>query len=304
MPRRFRQGVEVRDAWLNVLDTEPVQAVLCSDDSNPYTRIPLLLAGQRGLPSIACHHGALDGRYFFKRSYGSVIWAKGKMEQDYLVRSCGVPREKVEINAPALPANFTSPGPRESASGKSATFLPNILFISEAYDVAGGRPEDFYRDLVPPLADLALATKRELVVKLHPAENHRERSRLLKRMLSEEQRKILRVVSGPLTEEVLQSAWFGITVLSTVSIECAIRGIPCFLCKWLEFWPYGYIEQYIRFGVGIGLKDPAEIAKIPEYLQNLPSRADAIVNLWQAAAPERLHELLSTSHKTLTTAAR
>jgi hypothetical protein len=304
MPQRFRQGFEMRDAWLNVLDTEPVQAVLCSDDSNPYTRIPLLLARERGLPSIACHHGALDGRYFFKRSFGSVIWAKGKMEQDYLVRTCSVPREKVEINAPALPANFTSPNPRESPPLKTATFLPNILFISEAYDVAGGRPQEFYRDLVPPLADLALATKRKLIVKLHPAESPRERSRMLGRMLSDEQRKVLRVVSGPLTEEVLQSAWFGITVLSTVSIECAIRRIPCFLCKWLEFWPYGYIDQYIRFGVGIGLNEPAEIAKIPEYLQNFPPRADAMANLWQPAAPERLRELLTAPHKTLTTAVR
>jgi hypothetical protein len=39
-PRRFRHGLEVRDAWLNVLDHEPVQGVLCADDSNPYTRIP------------------------------------------------------------------------------------------------------------------------------------------------------------------------------------------------------------------------------------------------------------------------
>jgi hypothetical protein len=299
MPQRFRQGCEVRDAWLNVLDTEPVQAVLCSDDSNPYTRIPLLLARERGLPGIACHHGALDGRYFFKRSFGSVIWAKGKMEQDYLVRTCGVPRDKVEINAPALPANFTRADRRESEPGN---FLPNILFISEAYDVSGGRPEEFYRDLVPPLADLAMATKRQLIVKLHPAESHRERSRMLNRMLTKEQEKVLRVISGPLTEEILQSAWFGISVLSTVSIECAIRGIPCFLCKWLEFWPYGYIDQYIRFGVGIGLKEPAEIARIPEYLQNLPPRSDVMANLWQSAAPECLRELLTTSRATLSTA--
>jgi hypothetical protein len=52
-PRRFRHGLEVRDAWRNVLDTEPVQAVLCADDSNPYTRIPLLLARARGLTNIA-----------------------------------------------------------------------------------------------------------------------------------------------------------------------------------------------------------------------------------------------------------
>ncbi len=64
------------------------------------------------------------------------------------------------------------------------------------------------------------------------------------------------LVSGPLTEDLLAKAWFGITILSTVATECAVRGIPCFLCKWLESWPYGYVEQFIRFGVGIGLNHP------------------------------------------------
>ena len=131
-PRRFRRGLEVRDAWRNVLDAEPVQAVLCADDSNPYTRIPLLLARARGLPNIACHHGALDGRYVFKRSYGDVIWAKGKMEEDYLVRKCGVPQEKVEIGAPALPVSGNGSG-----QSNRQDFRPFLLFISEAYDVRG-----------------------------------------------------------------------------------------------------------------------------------------------------------------------
>ena len=266
-----------------------MQAVLCADDSNPYTRIPLLLARERGLPNFACHHGALDSRYLFKRSYADVIWAKGKMEEDYLVRRCGVPREKVEIGAPALPANW-----RELEKSNPQTFRPYLLFISEACDVSGGRSEEFYRDILPPLADLALATGRKLIVKLHPVESERERTGLVARILSAEQRTATRIVSGPLTEDLLAKAWFGITILSTVAMECAIRGIPCFLCKWLEFWPYGYVEQFIRFGVGIGLNDPAEIGRIPEYLQQHPVNAEGVrENCWQPAAAGRLRELLS-----------
>jgi hypothetical protein len=298
-PRRFRHGLEVRDAWRNVLDTEPVQAVLCADDSNPFTRIPLLLARARGLVNIACHHGALDGRYVFKRSYGDVIWAKGKMEEDYLVRWCGVPQERVEIGAPALPRNWNR---RERSSPEE--FRPYLLFLSEACDVSVGRPEEFYRDMLPPLADLALATGRQLVVKLHPAESERERAGMLARILSAEQRSATRIESGPLTEDLLAKAWFGITILSTVAMECAIRGIPCFLCTWLEFWPYGYVEQFIRFGVGIGLNDPSEIDKIPEYLQRYPVSAEVGENCWQPAAAGRLLELLSASGKASTGAMR
>jgi hypothetical protein len=298
-PRRFRRGFEVRDAWRNVLDAEPIQAVLCADDSNPYTRIPLLLARARGLPNVACHHGALDGRYVFKRSYGDVIWAKGKLEEDYLVRRCGVPQEKVEIGAPELPVNWNGSGQLNHQD-----FKPYLLFFSEASDVSGGRPEEFYRDILPPLADLALATGRELIVKLHPAESERERARVLARILSAEQRAVTRIVSGPLTEDLLAQAWFGITILSTVSMECAIRSIPCFLCKWLEFWPYGYVDQFIRFGVGIGLNTPSEIERIPQYLQQRTVSTDMSENYWQPVAAGRLRQLLDASGKACTTAAR
>jgi hypothetical protein len=291
-PRRFQNALDVRDAWCNVLDAEPARAVLCADDSNPYTRIPLLLARGRGLPNIACHHGALDGRYVFKRTHADVVWAKGKMEQDYLVRQCGVPQEKVEIGAPAMPASWNGTGQSDRQE-----FRPYVLFISEASDVSGGRPEEFYRDVLPPLADLALASGRELIVKLHPAESQRQRADTVARILSTEQKSVTRIVTGPLTEDLLAKAWFGITVLSTVAIECAIRGIPCFLCKWLEFWPYGYVEQFIRFGAGIGLNDPGEIGKIPDYLEQNPVVADVRENCWQAAAASRLRELLTSPRK-------
>jgi hypothetical protein len=296
-PRRFRHGIEVRDAWRNVLDTEPVQGVICGDDSNPYTRIPLLLAQARGLPDIACQHGALDGRYLFKRTYGDVVWVRGKMEEDYLVRRCGVPQERVEIGAPALPATWS-----ESQQSNRSSFRPYLLFISEAFDVTGGRAEEFYRDILPPLADLALASGRELIVKLHPGESKRERAGMMARMLSAKQKSVTRMVTGPLTEDLFAKAWFGITILSTVAMECAVRGIPCFLCKWLETWPYGYVEQFIRFGVGIGLDSPREIEKIPQYMKEQAVRADVRENCWQPAAPSRLRELLSSSRKVCTTA--
>jgi hypothetical protein len=293
-PRKFRHGLEVRDAWRNVLDREPVQAVLCADDSNPYTRIPLLLAQARALPTVACHHGALDGRYLFKRSHADVIWAKGRMEQDYLVRVCGVPQEKVELGAPGLPVAWR---------GEHRESKPYVVFFSELYEVVGGRAEEFYRDVLPPLASIARATGRELVVKLHPAESKRERAHMLDRVLSPNQRRITRIVSGPLTEDLLANAWFGITVLSTVAMECAIRGIPCFVCRWLEYSRLGYAEQFIRFRVAIGLNSPCEIQTIPEFLNEHAIKATVREDCWQPAAEGRLHELMASFQKPCTAAA-
>jgi len=270
-----------------VLDAEPVQAVLCADDTNPYTHIPLLLAKQRGLPTVSCHHGALDGRYIFKRVHADVILAKGKMEEDYLLRVCGVAKERVEIGAPASPQTAMPKTEHRRHSPK-----PCIVFFSESYEVSGARGKDFYLDVLPPLATLALSERRELVVKLHPAESASERRRFVTQVLSPEQQTVTRVVSGPLQADLIERAWFAVTILSTVATECAVRGIPCFLCKWLESWPYGYIDQFARFGVGLPLDGPAEILDIPSRLGNYAIDPAIRESCWQPIEPSRFEALL------------
>lgn len=291
-PKLFRQGLAIRDAWRAVFDREPVKAVLCGDDSNPYTHIPLLLARNRGIPTLTCHHGALDGRQLIKRNYSDVILAKGKMEKDYLLRVCRLPPAEVEVGAPATP-----PTVRIASKTTGSGPPPFIVLFSEAYELSSGRAEEFYRDLLPPLAELAQNTHRKLIVKLHPFESRRERQRLVTKILSAEQQRVTTVVSGPLSEDLLQKTWFGITILSTVAVECAMRGIPCFLCGWLEYWPYGYIEQFSRFGVGHVLKSAAEISSIPEIVEHYSVNPELVRDLWQPIDPARLRELLSGDRK-------
>jgi len=288
-PRLLRQGLGIRDAWRGVLERETVQAVLCADDSNPYTHIPLLLGRGRGIPTIACHHGALDGRHLFKQNHADVILAKGRMEEDYLVRVCGVSRDVVEVGAPA----------RETSSPmvRRRTATSPIVFFSEAYEIAGGRGEEFYRELLPPLADLAAGAGRRLVVKLHPAESRREREQLVDKLLPPEQQRLTEIISGPLTEELLHGAWFGITIRSTVVMECALLGIPCFLCEWLEYGPYAYVEQFSGFGAGYGLKSSAEIGEVPRILEHWAAKPETVRDLWQAITPGRFRELISSREK-------
>jgi len=286
-PKRLLQGLEIRDAWRNVLDHEPVQSVICADDSNPYTHIPLLLAAQRGLPTIASHHGALDGRYFFKRSHADVVLAKGAMEKDYLVRLCGLPSDRVEIGAPLVAAHSEHQTQQTSANEKSA-----IIFFSEPHEMAGGRMKGFYRDILPRLADLALEKGRELIIKLHPSESVAERTCFVQEVLNSKQRRIARVIDGPLTQELLTNVWFGVAIMSTVVVECALQQIPCFMCTWLEAWPYGYCDQFSRFGVGIRLSEPAEICRIPSILQNYQVGGTVRENCWTPIEAQRLEELL------------
>jgi hypothetical protein len=286
-PTRLREGLVLRDAWLEVLESEMVTAVLCGDDSNPITHMPVLLARPRNIPTIVSHHGALDGRHLIKQNHADVILAKGKMEEDYLVRVCGVPSTSVEIGAPDIAPRSVPGDLVSSAQNKSS-----IVFFSESYEVLSGRTKEFYGDVLPRLANLSLKYGVRLMIKLHPAESRQERRSLVREVLSTRQMEVTTLIDGPLVDGLLDDTWFGVTVLSTTAVDCAKRGIPCFFCKWLEYWPYGYIDQFERFGVGRSLITPEEIDDIPRILETYSIAPEVHRNVWQPIAPERLRILL------------
>lgn len=275
----LREGLAIRDAWLRVFETEPIISVLCADDSNPYTHIPLLIGRHFNFPAIVCHHGALDGRYLFKTSHADIVLAKSRMEEDYLVNTCGVPRKKVVVGAPA------SKVPEPVAKRKTS-----IVFFSEPYEIGGGRGEEFYREVLPRLAEIAARSDCELVIKLHPIEIARERRRLVKTVVAPELAKLVRVVEGPLTEDLLQQTFFAVTVLSTAALDCTRRGIPVFRCAWLDHSNYGYTKQFSKFAVGVELGCADEIAKVPSMLRGLAPKGPS--DLWQPVEPDELQQLL------------
>jgi len=283
-PSRFAYGLAIRDAWLRVLSLEPVEAVLCCDDSNPATHIPMMLGQRRGLPAISCHHGALDGRYLMKTCHADVLLAKGAMELDYLVETCGVDSSVVEIGAPGAPEYLGS-----SRADKGDW----IIFFSEPYEMTAGRTEEIYRDVIPGLVDLAKRTEKTLVVKLHPSENLKDRQSLAANALTRDQSGTIQWLTGGIDPELLRRIWFGVTVQSSVAVECVVRGVPCFVCEWLDLWPYGYIGQYRKFGVALALRSPSDIGKIPDMLAEYrPSRKTA-ESCCEPITPERFDEILT-----------
>jgi len=282
-PRRFADGLAIRNAWLAVLDREPVESILCCDDSNPYTHIPLLLGQKRRLPTIICHHGALDGRYLIKITHADVVLAKSRKEQDYLVNTCGVHSSVVKIGAPIALDYLGSSRAQERDC---------IVFFSEPYETTAGRADEIYRDVIPGLADIARRSGKTLIVKLHPSENLRDRQSLADTVLTQEQRGAIQWIAGRFDPALLLRTWFGVTVQSSVVVECAVEGVPCFLCEWLDLWPYGYITQYKKFGVGIGLRSPEEIGSIPEMLETYRRDPRIVAGCWQAITPQRFEEIL------------
>ncbi len=293
----IRDGLSVRNAWREVLRREPVSGVLCGDDSNRYTLLPVLLAARRKIPTVDFHHGAFDGRYLLKDLPCEAYLAKNEMERDYLLRICGLPAERVVINAPGSQFAKASPAEQSSqpavqASPASAGKTSAILF-SEPYEVAGMRAEEVYRELLPALCRVARSQGRGVIVKLHPFESRASRSRMIREVLAPDDSQIVSVVDGPLTEALMAQAWFGITVESTSVMDCQQNGIPCFLCGWLTLWPFEYVPQYVRFGVGQLLHTVEEVAGIPARLADSHSRGTQS-RFAATSDPDLLRRLLSS----------
>jgi hypothetical protein len=271
-PSWIRNGLRGRDAWRAVLKYEPVQGVLCGDDTNLHTRLPVSLACHRKIPTVNFHHGAIDGRYSLKDLPSDLYLAKNEMERDYLLRVGRLPQDRVVVGAPAaMKRNFAG---RAQGLDKASA-----IFFSEPYEVGEMRTEEVYRETLPPLCRLARENGRDVILKMHPFESAAQRRRIVRDVLAADDAKVVSVIDGPLTPELMERAWFGITVESTTVIDCLQSGVCCFLCRWLATSPYGYAEQYARFGVGEALEYAQQIAQIPRRLDEFVQRSAPALNL-------------------------
>jgi hypothetical protein len=134
----------------------------------------------------------------------------------------------------------------------------------------------------------------KLVLKLHPFESPADRNLLGRALLSGEDFKQISIVDGPLSEQLLSSAWFGVTIESTTVLDCVAYGVPCFLTGWLRLSPFEYAQQYARFGVGEALHSVNEFPQIPARLANFTTRELKPECFWGIPDPQTLRNLLGT----------
>jgi hypothetical protein len=282
--RTLRVGVRIRDAWREVLDRERIGSVLGGDENNPYTRLPVLLAGSRGVRTVNCSHGALDVNLLLRGICSDTYLAKGEMEKDYMVEQCGVPEERIALGA--APVEFTL------ATGKSRAPGDQIVFFSEPYELYSGRTETLYRELLPGLCAIGRQYERKVVLKLHPFESVRARSRLVDRILTGDDRQLVEISTAAISEQLLRRVWFALTVESSVAVECALAGIPCFLCGWFDLDMYCYGRQYEKFGAARVLESPSAIPRIPEMLDLQRTGADFRNRFYQPITQMELDGIL------------
>jgi hypothetical protein len=283
----LEEGLRLREAWKELLDSEPITGVLCGDDLNYHTRLPLLLAQRRGLNAVYCSHGALDGGFLFKRPIADHYLVKGEMERDYLENVSAVSAEKIVVGAPGDGGRVSGENQRREA----------IAFFSQPYEIFGGRVDCIYREILPHVYSAAQRSGRKIVVKLHPFESKRARQKLLDSILPQAKLNEVEIVQGRSAEQVLANAWCGITVDSSVAVEGARRNIPFFLCGWLDFAGLGYLDQFARYGVAQVLNSPEELEQIPEKVADYQPDATNLNRLWQQADPGRVDEIMFGSRQ-------
>ena len=280
----LKSGLGVRDAWRQVFARETITAVLSADEYNPYTRLPPLLARSRKLPTIFCDHGALNMSFGFFPAVSDTYLLQGEMARDYSI-SCGLPADRIVVGAPALGTNSLQPMQRGDRDW--------IVFYSEQFELASSRAQILYGELLPELCALAEHTNRKVVIKLHPFESRRMRKKLVERVLSAEQRRLVEMREGPMTPDLFARAWCSITVESSVAVESTINRVPCFLCSWFDASWYGYGKQYAKFSAAYSLDSPQRIREIPQLLEQLHITEAIRHSLQTPISPDLLESVLS-----------
>jgi hypothetical protein len=259
--RMLRDGLRIRDAWREVLAKEPIESVLSGDENNEVTRLPVVLAKARGLRTVSCNHGALNLALAIRRQCSELFLASGDMERDYMVEWCGVSSNRVATGAPQNHFDLTSQ--------KKESTRDWIVFFSSIYENSSARTQVFYSEILPELCALASKTNRKVVVKLHPFESLRVRKTMVDKAVTGEQRNLIELRQGPMSSELLERAWFTITVNSSVAVESTMNGVPCFLCAWFDGDWHDYGKQMAKYCAGHPLSSPVEIRRIPERIDQI-----------------------------------
>jgi hypothetical protein len=245
-------GLALRDAWREVFTSENVVGCLSADEGNPATRLPLILAAQQGVPSVACHHGALDYGVALRRPSAGMHLVQSAMERDYALNVCRA--NDLQLIEGAIGRVTHTP-----ADQNERQLAPWLAFFTEPYEIDGGRAEEIYREVLPRLCQVARGTGRRVILKLHPFESAKMRQRQLAKVLAPADRAMVNVVSAPMTSELWQKVGCVVTIQSTVAVEASALGVPVFLLGWLAQPWTGYAAQFSRFGVGTMLHSPDEL---------------------------------------------
>jgi hypothetical protein len=208
------------------------------------------------------------------------------MAQDYMVEWCGLSASGLVVGAPQNAAGL-APEQRERRRDW-------IVFFSSPYEISSGRTQGFYSEILPELCALASKANCKVIVKLHPFESLQIRKAMIDRAVTGADRALIELRQGPMSDDLLERAWFTITVNSSVAVESTMNGVPCFLCAWFDADWSDYGKQLAKYSAGYPLSSPLEIRRIPEQLDHIEITDAARRALHSPISPASLDAILFT----------
>ena len=287
LPAFLRRGLILKAAWKKAFETLRPDSLFCGDENNSDMRLSTLVAKSLGIRTVSFHHGALDCSMYLKPLSSNFYLTRSLMEYDYLSNI-----DMLSTGALIKPNVCEISLHRREVLERSNEGL--IIFFSEPYECGEGRVDEIYRSILKPLLKIARSDHRRIIVKLHPFESVKQRTKLIRNIVTPEDLAMIQVIEGPLDSELLEQAWFVITLKSSVVIDCAEKNIPCFMCKWLDYFCNGYIDQFAKFGAGLLLNKQEEINDIPLFLLKYYQKKSAVLaNNFYAPDISKLKRLLA-----------
>lgn len=287
LPAFLRRGLILKEAWKKSFETLRPNSVFCGDENNFDMRLSVLIAKSLGIRTVSFHHGALDCSMYLKPLSSSFYLTRSLMEYDYLSKS------DMLFTRALIKPNIREISPlNRGMLDRSNENL--IIFFSEPYECGEGRVDEIYRSILKPLLKIAHSEHRRIIVKLHPFESLKQRIKVIHNIVKQEDLSMIQVIEGPLDSKLLEQVWFVITLKSSVVIDCAEKNIPCFMCKWLDYFCNGYIDQFAKFGAGYVLNKQKDINDIPMFLlRDSQKKSTSLEHNFSAPDISKLKRLLS-----------
>lgn len=205
---------------------------------------PLLqLARSRRIPTVLLQHGILGDYYQLMDQPADTLLVRGEFWKEFVAQRM---RERTRVlNIPREAA----PSPETKKAGK-------ILFLTSVDSALTHAHESDVREILERVLRVSIATRRVLVVRVHPMEIVGYYRSIVERICAESKlTPNVEYSQGAGLESILATTSVAVTYSSTVFLDCLRLSIPIVSFDWHDFAYKSLIEQHGVFHFARDLAD-------------------------------------------------
>lgn len=207
-------------AVIDYFEQTPISCILLGGGGDPVSRILILVASSRGIPSICLQHGIIAADRGWLPTYATKEAVYGEYEKEFY-KSAGVPEERIEIiGHPKYDRIFTETYMTKDDFCQKLGINPHKKTI-----LIATQPLAWGRSVLQPLIKSLIRYGFEIIIKPHPSEirtgSFKEYEKLTKHHQS-----VKLAVAEPELYDILANVDIVCVFYSTVGFEAALFGKP------------------------------------------------------------------------------